>query len=372
MIPVAPREINGIQLAPNREIRVFGPKTELAVLGLSTFGLILCSVFAVLGIGPWGPHGMDWLLFLSGSLFLNTTHTAFTYHILFFFPEAQSWFNGQSEKEKWLLWTRWSLIFLGICIFWGFLLFRTQDTDELGIAPWVKALLQFFPFHHGVKQIAGISVIYNQKLKQTVENDEVLLDKIKVCEKREKAFFFLFLVCLSTTLFTNIILPGNVWLNRALPTLGSLFILAILGNSLKFPNVHKSNKTYFLTRLLFYPLSNFTFFATFFIAATHGTEYLAIYLKMYKNSKVTGVQSLRWILILTAFVVFLFLVSPFQGLNWLIAPYFASQIWIINGMATLSISIIFMHYFLDRQLYRMSDPLVKDNIGPLLIRDQTS
>ena len=279
--------------------------------------------------------------------------------------------NSKSESEKWLLWSRWFAVFLGIIITFGFILYRGQDSDELGIAPWIKALLQFFPFHHGVKQIAGISVIYNQKIKKTVEDDKALLVKLSGCERVEKTLFLLFLVSLSSTLVTNILLPESSWLNRALPSLGSFFILGILGNSLRFPHVHQSNKTYFLTRLLFYPLAQFTIFATFFIAATHGTEYLAIYLKMYKNSKVSGGHALRWILIFSALVVLLFVTSPFQGLNWWVAPYFSTQKWILNGMATLSISITFMHYYLDRQLYRMSDPLIRDNIGPLLVRDQT-
>jgi hypothetical protein len=274
--------------------------------------------------------------------------------------------EGKTANAKWFLWAQWSGIFILILIFFRFLVEIDGQADPLRLALWISAFVKFFPIHHGLKQISGISLIYNQKLKLAISDDQKTI-KFMACERREKNLFFFLILSLVFAPLGSILFPGNLYASSCLPFLGGVFVFAIIWNSMRYPYVEKSNKTYFLMRLLFYPLSQYTFFGFFFTGATHGTEYLGVYHKMYMSSKVKGLRSLIALIILTAVVVILLVANPYQGLHWLLVQHFPSQIGVIKWLAAMTVSLTFMHYYLDRCLFKMREPIVRDNIGPLLL-----
>lgn len=121
----------------------------------------------------------------------------------------------------------------------------------------------------------------------------------------------------------------------------------------------------FLLRFLSYPFVQFGGLATLAVQSCHGIEYLGITQQTFARSGSRSVL-LRWPLIL-AFLVLSYTIIhiPFELPT--VAPKLRENLGstttglLFSGLYVVKI----MHYYLDSCIFRMSDPIVRKNIGPL-------
>ncbi len=117
----------------------------------------------------------------------------------------------------------------------------------------------------------------------------------------------------------------------------------------------------FSARFFLWLLYPFSFFAPISVAAVHGLEYI----------KVTShMTSYRFkLLLLTPFFIYIGfgLSSSSFGIASLFYEGKASELpVIIPIIGAIALSGTYVHYYLDRQIFKMRDPVSRKNVMPLL------
>ena len=125
------------------------------------------------------------------------------------------------------------------------------------------------------------------------------------------------------------------------------------------------NKLYFLPRLLIYPLLPSSFIAHMGWSSIHGMEYFFVTKKYFPLRKTSLFKSLGFFLFLITAI--LFLVDPnwslFGLLNIKLPESMYKFIFPTLGACQL------LHYWIDGRIFKMKDPLIREHIAPILIKD---
>jgi hypothetical protein len=127
---------------------------------------------------------------------------------------------------------------------------------------------------------------------------------------------------------------------------------------------NKSTKNIYLIRFLLLPLLPFSHFATFGITACHGVEYLFVYCKMIRNSSVEKIDVRKIHILSTCFALFLIGLSAPM---WLFDNADDNRIFFMMTSAYTAVS--FIHFYLDRTLFRMRNVKTRRFVGPLLAQE---
>jgi len=127
----------------------------------------------------------------------------------------------------------------------------------------------------------------------------------------------------------------------------------------------------FLVRLALYPLAMFSFIGSIGIGAVHGYEYYKISQKLIPTTNSKNKNTSYFLLISgSVFLIFVFvnaLSSPYSGLIAILQIpelILNSKYYNISWMIILAIS--YLHYYIDRQLFSISDPDVQRFVLPQL------
>ena len=148
-----------------------------------------------------------------------------------------------------------------------------------------------------------------------------------------------------------------------------LAFFAIIKSALMRPEIFKTNKPIYLLRLLIFPFVAFSFAASCILTIMHGVEYVCVFNKM--NSRSNQPESNRMQVLITA-VILLFIYGLL--VFWVeskksILPN--GEVQIIEPTAQffsiLTIGLVYTHYYLDRIIFRMRDPVTRELVGPLLV-----
>lgn len=333
-------------------LSLFEPQVEKVSLFLPVFFLLLVPIeflFFKDGVSGFTVSSKEILL---NAIFLNVTHVSLTYIMLLYFPEMRTWQfkNSKSPSRFWLGCTAMFII-----LFLLVLTQRMKITDNVFFA-YFSGLLALLPFHHALFQVRGLSACYSQQLP-----------KNKTSELLERFSFYLIF---TGFVFTNILREYFLFdYNILRNVFMGMYLLAFVGISVALsliPKIETSNKGFFLVRLVLLPLSAFSGVAAAAGAMLHGVEYFCVFHKMNSRSNVVSKQRIL-AAAFTTLVVFGILYSFLR----IQKQYFDDQsaalpLWllVINSLIT---ALTLLHYYLDRNMFRMRNPATRETIGPLLL-----
>lgn len=340
--------------------------------------VIFLFIIVLLQISPINLNNFEqnMIYFLIGDiLFFNVTHIAFAYWQYLTLPEVRSVVLSKTKKEK--IQISATIFFVGLLPFLAIYLVSTAKlSSELTEFIIVATLLltQYLRIQHIVYQHMGLSLLYNQKIREqrhlSEEEDKELVKSEKVerisyhCLVFASYFYiliniykFMFPIELRT-LLSKFQTPVEVCL--------VVFVLVIIVNSMRLKSLRSSEKTYFLTRLLLYPLSGWM--APLAIRFFHGVEYMVITQRIQKNTKLNNNEVAKrksmYVLLMCIVVIIgllFFRHYPFDKFNM-----FKEREKHVAILAALSLSLGYVHFYLDRVMFKMRDLITRQEIGPLI------
>ena len=232
-------------------------------------------------------------------------------------------------------------------------------------ATFAKVFIYFMPGFHTLRQIGGLSSAYNQKLR--VHSGSVEPKGAGT----EKTLLLIFII--------TILAPGYFLIRKFRylhPTLTLLFFVvnftligAIFLNSyFMFPERVARFKLIYQLRLLMFPLSYVWPLVSSGLAGMHGIEYWCVWRKMSAHSVRRSTLWTRFTVTITVFAVgavgFLGLSSGV--LHGWVSPYLQNSDRLFINCAALSASLTYIHYYLDREIFRMKNSSNRKYLGPLL------
>ena len=345
-------------------LNLFVPRDEMINLAVPIFFLLLFAVTQALGMRALTYHSIH-ILFINFFLF-NTLHVAPTFFMVFYLPEFHAWYRDQSTAEK--IWHLTRLVLAVTLIALLFSNLYTDFRDPISAFAW-EFFVALMPGFHNLRQIQGLSSAYNQILKP---DDTLHVSRWQRGVRREKALFAVFIASLLITGHVFFIRyeghrSGNLWF----PSVMMVLVVGILLNSCTmFTGVALRRKLVYQLRLLLFPFT-FTFRIPIWgVTGVHGLEYWFVWRKMSANSKFRPALSAKLVFALLLCLVTVcgivgYKVWPFDDLSVASRP--GAERW-FAALSAMSTSLVYIHYYLDRQIFAMKDPLVRKNIAPLLIR----
>lgn len=366
-----------VEQRPGR-IRIFAERDEAICLWLPFAFLLFVALFSLLGWKLTEHNLENWLRFISATIFLEIVHNIFSFFILFQFPEARNWIHDRPRRQRVTLWLRWAVYFSSMVLFlkagihWLNSLF-----EPFPAGLWIAAAMKYVSAsHHVVTQISGLSLIYNRELERfplTADQRRTLRN----CEQRERILFRALTITFGAMIMFFTLMPKYP-IAKFIPLFGiplTLLSTALLVNSLSYPLAGSSNKSFYLARIFFFPLGSVVTVATLAGPFLHGVEFLFVTRKMYGRSELRNKATLGTgaaFLGMVALVSVLTLASSSSGIKWILDRRFPDYVELFNWMAAFSTSITYMHFYMDRKMFRMKDPLARKHFGPLLLSGSLS
>ncbi len=137
-----------------------------------------------------------------------------------------------------------------------------------------------------------------------------------------------------------------------------------------FPGSGKTFKPVFLLRLVFFPLGVWSPIYAMGVPCFHGVEYTFMFKKMWRKSGLSPERS-RWLLFsvvlpAAALVGLLSVARTERGFGAALRGEFPHHAVWISAVAALSLSLNYLHFYLDGVLFRMKDPEIRRVVGPLI------
>ncbi|MBP7843477.1 MAG: hypothetical protein KA116_01560 [Proteobacteria bacterium] len=350
-------------------------RKNLETLLLSFPLLLLLGVAIEVILGPFWPQGMThyhrWVRFLVNVVCLNGIHIIFTFVMIGQLPELQNWARKKSPHI-------WTYIWLGVGTLASIIAFSGSYFKVESPLRSLGAQLLFIaaiilPSYHNVWQIRGLALSYRQKETHSAEARHKIIFYDKLFYYALFASYCLLLLSMFGwtlpwsqnfhPLWTQLSESGWLFKIKQIATLLCAFCAAgLLWRALRNPQKNKSNLTLYLLRLLLFPLSAYSYIALMGVLASHGIEYFVVFKQMIHNSKASQ-QNKKELYQLTLSASFFVFVCSIPGI--FLANTTQPALWIIL-LSALGTGINFTHYYLDRILFKMRDPITREHTGPLL------
>jgi hypothetical protein len=348
-------------------------------------GIPLLSFALTLGFWLLGRINLSWRITDVASLlvtliFMDGVHVVFTFMLLVSVPELWKWSTShQNRPEKgWArglgFWVRLTFVsvFLAILVY----VLRVEQSTAMVrgmMAAWLFLEL-LGPAQHTLAQMRGISFCYHSTIRKRFQLSDEEKHRAARTELAER---YLFKALLFGELFfwipqifgpDQLVVPGLELLKYAGGILTCVSAVGLVLNGLRFPRQAETRKSLFLTRVLLFPLKMFNSVAGLGVRATHGTEYLVIFRQMVNGSNLSQARRKRiyW-MTFAASVAY----SVIFILTWPVATRdlsgWAAPQQILNVALVTTFVIRFAHYWTDSVLYKMSNPLTRAAVSPLLV-----
>jgi hypothetical protein len=367
------------RLLPRPNTGFLEPTEESWMIALPWIGGVLTIFFWILGRFNIGFEINDSALMLSGLIFVDSIHIMFTFVLLASLPELQQWARNPETRERrgWLKGlgpTARSIIItlaLGAVIY--FMKVSPATSTLKGMATTLLFLELLGPAQHTMAQMKGISLCYNSSLRRRFEFSDAEKAQAAKCERLERFFFTSLLwgevMYWIPTIFEldKIELPVVDDIAYAGGAIAVASAAAIIVNAYYYPRHEESRKLAFIARVMLFPLKMLTTIGGIALRAAHGTEYLVIFRRMVKGSRITDAKRKR--IFWTTIGLSLLYTIPFcltwpQGFGQLTGMTISERLlaWAIFGTFILR----FLHYYVDSILYRMSDAPTRAAVSPLL------
>jgi hypothetical protein len=298
-------------------------------------------------------HFRGWLRFISGTLFLNVVHNAFSLFLVLFVPELRELTALKANQEGPLFLGRFAALFLASFLFYFVALSASSNfVQALSLGGFLALNI-----HHGQKQTYGISLMYDKGQPSAPYGLEKNLHRAQVI------FLVLGVMILRYAPWVN-----ESGLGRAF--LGAMFLLcplSLMAISMRRPDAGRSNRTIYLSRLLIQALQVFSPWMAFVPSFTHGVEYLFVVRHISQRSRFrVSVAACIFLFASSAFLIILYVPNPTHGLHWIVNARTGYPETLLNLMVSVSLAFTLLHYYFDRVYFRMADPLVRNHMAPLL------
>lgn len=289
-------------------------------------------------------------------ILLNVTHNIFTFIFLLATQDVKGWIKINGGIK---FWKRVSVLFVILISFFLIILYYSKNNP---IYLLLFTLINFsFAAHHALSQIFGLSLIYNKNLN--VKN--------KIFIKVERLIYHSFLVInliagnlffIASSKMTFFDMNNYQKMHFYFYTflLGNAFVLIIFPLILDLRN--GLNKAIFNIRYIFWPFSLLSSFAAFATMALHGIEYAFVIGKLTHLSKL--IRPLFSLFLI--FLVIVFGVVRIKGLQSIYGNGRITSIFLV--VTAISVAFSFLHYYLDRKLFRMSKEENRAFLGEMLSR----
>jgi hypothetical protein len=359
-----------MNLGRSHRIGLLSRRDELLNLALPALIFIVLFVFWLV-IGKFSKPSQQVIHFVAGSVFLNVGHTVLSFFILTLMPEGRAWFMGLPGSRRRNKLIKWSAILLVLLwFFWVGERWLNGHFFRFQITLIIAFVLAFIAnYQHTLWQIRGISSAYNRLIENLSNPSAENKARIRRFEKRERLLFYGLLACTAIGLAER--LSRRVNFVSLTFVICLLLFTAIMVNSLLFPESGRTTKSFYLIRLIFFPLAIFSPIFALGVPFFHGVEYTFLFRHMWRKSRIPNSRraTYTWqiILPLVAFASFLTIARTNGGL----APYVGDAIsgskpWMFK-IAGVSLAFNYFHFYFDREIFRMRDQEVREHIGPLIV-----
>lgn len=343
---------------------IFLPSDER--IGLLSPLLLVPLIVWEMFLPPLPAHLRYGFILLVDFCFAAAGHTGLTWGFLSSTPEGRLWLR---DKGRAGILTHLAIV--AIVIFSVTLAiflvpqepFASQALKSFLFLDWVLV------YHHSIVQTQGLSFAYDFKLNP----DPKLGSRINsIHDKQKLGFHALILLSCWPALqyifeFPVMESPWQKWTGAMLAFLAVAWIVYF---SMKLSSERRA-RFIFLSRLMLFPLGFFSFFAAVGYRALHAVEYILLYRKMVRHSRRNLTRLARFATPLSVFyfvcasLLTLFTLRPGEGIGAWFLESGPLPVW-FKILAALSITRLYMHYYLDRLLFRMRDPVSANRIGRLL------
>lgn len=284
---------------------------------------------------------------------LNFTHVLMSLIIVFVTPEGRAWLKGEFKTRNGLWFVAVScLIFLGAVL-------KISDPTPAQII-YIKLISVFLFSIHTVQQTKGLALLYNRNAEVSLSDEKK--DRFHRLEKVERILFEIlvkavFVYFLLTTLPIDI----DFDFTRLFAFIFAAAVVGIIAVVFMQARIQRSNKSWFISTLLFVPAIPLSTTADLLYRSLHGIEFGFLTHGMWKRSRVGQFTVLLGAMV-TALIVFS-IGGMFQR-HVLPAQYVGRGG--IRGLILFNFFIEHLHYYLDSRMFRLRDPSVKKHIGPLV------
>lgn len=363
------------------KVRLFSKKTEKIFLFYPLFFLALVPMELIFFNSTIGGTDKFIRRMLTNVLFLDATHVLLTYVVLLRIPELKTW-----TKDKTSLTSTW--FYIRLVLIFGILLTYFNYSWPENNVPWefevVTFIIAFMPFQHSLYQVRGLSLAYNSGVRTDLyknQKDEAALhaslEKLKLSERWEKTAFALFffgivgmrIINKPDNFFTKTVFSANLslsnWVFSAVlfaaifSFLRSLYLLG-------FANLKWSGKSIHLSRLIAYPLVSVSLVAADLVSIFHGVDYYLVTRKMISTSNSTSQERATNLLIINTTLVIsglLFIALSYWRYAYQSETIIPNSLLFLNGFVA---AISYLHYYLDRIIFRMRDADSRRIVAPLI------
>lgn len=305
-----------------------------------------------------------------GLLFLDGIHVIYSFILVCSVPELQTW----SQAKTRFGWKLAAVATILAVLFYFLRLSPLTVGTPLAISAFFL-IEAFGPSQHTLAQIRGISFCYNSTIRKLNRLSAGESERAMKTERREKLLFQLLLVgdlCTAVPHMNELFMKQHPAAFGALRLFGVAVVClgagGILLNALFFPRQEQTNKLLFLSRVILYPIRLNFDFAYVLLRMTHGSEYLAVFRQIVTNSKASASKRrsiFRLTLLATAVYAPIYVLTFQRVLNNAGIPD-VPQAFFMSALL-FHLVVRYLHYYMDRAMFRMSDASTRAAVAPLLV-----
>jgi hypothetical protein len=314
----------------------------------------------------WGTTEMMWTRFVANTFLFNSLHVVLTFALILGASSLRRWVQENYKMSV----NFWILRVVGIFTFFSLVFWAAGAhfvVQEKWRQPFCFLLLLagvIAPHFHSIWQIRGISTLYDQGKTSYLERYliNILFSLFTLSQLARLLIEFPNVLTLFGPQISKLQeLPLNKI--RLIGTiLGLLTAALIILNSISRKGLYTQRRSLFLLRLFLFPLGTYSFVALAGTSAAHGLEYLAVFWKVSGVQPNDEKKQIRKYGLLSMLFLIPFMM-PIYFVFWAIFP----KNGILEFVSALGIAIVYTHYIVDGELYRMKDPATRKIVGPMLL-----
>ena len=297
-------------------------------------------------------------------LFLNHLHIFFTFAFVLHVPEFKAMIRR--DRRRRLL----HFISLPVLLLTGTALLTATKYSAFAFtfSPLVIALitgaLLVYAQNHLLSQSKGILLSLRERQHGGSRSCRRMRAAYEFTIMTYLAWFFLYILTVGGIVLPPLMQSLQTILQAAFSLGSVLTVLAVARDA-----TASQREKIFSLRVLLLPLVPFMPIALLALGVIHGTEYLCVLRKVRHNSRMNPRQQtwlMRSILLMILAALPLYVCRVQTGLAPLLwQDLLAYPLW-AKLLGAASVGLSFMHYYLDRQIFLMRRPEVRELVAPLL------
>ncbi len=343
---------------------IFDPKTYKTNLYFPVICIFFCffEFFIFLNLTPLNYVGLQ---FVMDIVFLNAIHILFTFIYIFSLKEFRLFISEYKLKLKRDLYKEWIFAFLLLFIFFWFFFEGYPLSQEFNVFHLLNMVTFAWAALHAISQSVGLSSVSLLERCRHFEKSE-LSRPLKYNSLILPIVFAGYLVMYLFCFLLKITLTYNLKI-----IFSALLILYIFFHFIFI--YRKLSRNFVLDfvfglRYILYIMSFYSVAANFGRAVVHGHESYMIYKKLVPNTYFSLKKVFNFKPIVVFFLIF-GLISIFLNARSGVLGFFTEgqhpRNLAYQFLFSFFYALTYLHFFIESQIYKFSDPLVNKNQGAL-------